>query len=89
MVEEFIGAYKTDEKSLNQPPPPPVELFTTTVSYVLELSVAETQAKASTLSSVGVEKRSSKCWGDWTLTAVKNVEFPQEFPICYFAYYLP
>ena len=34
VVAEVVRASKTDEHSLNQPPAPPVEVFTTTVINV-------------------------------------------------------
>ena len=63
VVAEVVGASKTGYKSLNHPPSPPVEVFTTMASNVSEWLVAETLTKASTRSSVGVEKRYSKRGG--------------------------
>ena len=58
MVAEVVRASKIGEQSPNQLPAPPVEVFTTTVSNVLEWLVAETTTKSVTLSSVGVDNRS-------------------------------
>ena len=63
MVTEVVGSSKTGEQGLNQTPAPPVEVFTTTTSNVLEWSVEETLTKAGTLSFVGVEKRYLKGGG--------------------------
>ena len=41
VVAEVLRASKTAEQIPNQPPPPPVEVFTTTVSNVFEWSVSE------------------------------------------------
>ena len=56
MVADVVRASKTDEQSSIQPPVPPVEVFTTTVSTVSEWLVSDTFTEAGTLSSVGVEK---------------------------------
>ena len=76
--------YKADEHIPNQPPGPPVEVFTTTGINVSQWSVAETLTESSTLYYVGVEKRSSK-WGGGgggrPTVAVANSEFPQDSPI--------
>ena len=72
VVAEVVGASKTDERIPNQLTGPPVEVFTTTVSNVSEWSVEETLTEASTLSSVGVEKRSSRFGGDRPPVAVIN-----------------
>ena len=73
MVAEVIGAYGTDDQSPNQTPAPTVEVFTTTVSNVLEWSVAETLAKYVTMSSIGVKKRYSKGGGGRPPVAVTNL----------------
>ena len=59
-LQRSFGESKTDEQIPNQIPDPPVEVFTTTASNALEWSVTEKLIKAGTISSVGVEKRSSK-----------------------------
>ena len=56
VVAEVVGASENDEQIPNQPPDPPVEVFTTAVSNVLEWSVAQTLTKDSKLFSVVVEK---------------------------------
>ena len=76
VVAEVVRASTIDEQSPNQPPVPPVEVFTTTVSNVSEWSVAETIHKSSTLYSVGVEKISSNFGVDRPPVAVKNSELP-------------
>ena len=55
------------------------------MSNTSEWLVAETLTKSGTLSSIGVEKRSSKGGGDKPHFAVTNSELPQEYPICDFA----
>ena len=72
VVEEVVGAPETDEQSPKYPPGPPVEVFTTTVSNVLEWSVAETLIKAGRIYSVGVEKKSLKGGGDQPQVEVRN-----------------
>ena len=54
VVVEVVGLPKTDEQSLKQPPGPPFEVFTTTVSNILWWLVAETLIEDGILSSVGV-----------------------------------
>ena len=81
-----VAASKTGEQRPNQlPAPPPAEVFTTTVSNILEWSVAETITEAGTLSTVGLEKRSSKGRGGRPQAAVADSEIPQETSICDFA----
>ena len=63
MVAEVVGASKTDEHRPNEPPGPPVEVFTTTVINVLEWLMSETLTKSSTLYYVGVKNTSSKFGG--------------------------
>ena len=87
VVADVVGESKTGEQSPNQPPGPPVEVFNTTVSNVPEWLVADTLTKAGTLSYVGVEKRSPKEGGNPAV--VINLEFPQEYLICYFTCSLP
>ena len=60
VVAEVTGTSETDEQRLNHPPGPPVEVFTTTVSNVLEWLVIDTFTKSGTLYYVGFEKISSK-----------------------------
>ena len=86
---EVTGVFKTDEQRPKYPPGPPVDVFTTTVSNVSQFLVAEILTKSGTLSSVGVEKISSKFGGYWTPVAGTNLELPQEYPICDFAPCLP
>ena len=56
MVAGDIIASETDEQISNHPPGPPVEVFTTMVSNVLDWSVAETLIEAGTMSYFDVEK---------------------------------
>ena len=56
LVAVVVGASKSDEQSRNQTPGPPVEVFTTTVSNVLQRSVAKILNKSGTLYSIRFEK---------------------------------
>ena len=74
VVAEIFRASETDEQSPYQPPAPPVEVFTTTVSNVSEWSTAKKLTKSGTLSYMGVEKISSK-GGGWGSAAGGSDEF--------------
>ena len=63
VVVEFIVASKSDKHIPNKPLASPVEVFTTTVSNVLEWSMEETLTKEGTRYYVGVDKRSPKVRG--------------------------
>ena len=83
MVAEVVGESEPYKQSPNKPPAPPVEVFTTTLSNILEWPVAETLTKAGALSLIGVDKKSLKMGGGrgvggWPPVAVKNLELSQE-----------
>ena len=77
MVAEVVRASETDEQILNQPPGPPVEVFTDMVSNDSEWSVAETSTKAGILSYISVENIYSNFGGDRPPLAVKILELSQ------------
>ena len=56
VVAEVVGASETGEQIQNQPPDPPVEVFTTIESSVSEFYMAEKLTKDGTIYYVGVEK---------------------------------
>ena len=89
MVADVVGASETDEQIPNQPPPPPVEVFNTTMSNGLEWLVADALTEAGKLYYVFVEKRFSKF--GWVTPPVKvtNSELPHEYLICDFSSRLP
>ena len=80
-----VTASDTGQQRPNQILGYPAEVFTTTVSNVLECSVTDKLTKYGTLSTVGLKKRYSKGGRGWLPVGVANSEFSQGSSICDFS----